>query len=179
MLEVCLKKGCSKENRVRVKGDPAQISCRLCSTCQEWIPLVTPNSITKQRFEQWHKIITSISWLIICISVIKIGFGWYVDNEKEEVITTQSSNQGFVGKYIDVSKYQEMEITDIEQITADSIHFKYTLKGGGDRNKDKLGWIVLESQQIYFETEGEGRVTDNAPITLTSNKNEWEFRKRQ
>ncbi|MGH1339462.1 MAG: hypothetical protein ACRBFS_25315 [Aureispira sp.] len=124
-----------------------------------------------------------MGWFILLISIGKIGYDY---NRRPiytggiyKYITSKSLDQRLVGVYIDVGEFQEMEIDRILNTTTDTISFCYTLKGNGNSGKNKLGWIAINSQQVYFENKGYGIMTVNSPITLTSNNNEWEFRKKK
>lgn len=184
MLEFCLKRGCDSGNRVRIKGDPDQLSCRLCTNCNQWLPIITAESINSQRFMRLYRWIIRGSLSLIAIAVLKItydNFSYHPmeqTGDRTEIGLTKPWVEQLSGLYLEKGQFREMEIREVRQVTKDSISFNYTLKGRGNNFKNKLGWLKIEEQSIYFENIGMGIIIKQSPLTLISNENEWEFSKR-
>lgn len=71
---------------------------------------------------------------------------------------------------------RQLEISSISKVNKDYIEFRYTIKGLGNKEKDKKGSISLERKTIFFETIGKGTFSQkNGKYILSSNQNEWEF----
>jgi hypothetical protein len=73
-----------------------------------------------------------------------------------------------------------LELRNPITIASSEIIYSYTIKGMGNREKDKKCTLNIQSNTIYFETLGKGTIaTKNKLYQFTSEQNEWELTQRQ
>jgi hypothetical protein len=72
-----------------------------------------------------------------------------------------------------------LELRNPVNIAANEIVYDYTIKGMGNREKDKKCTLNLESKTVYFETLGKGLIAmKNQFYHFTSEQNDWELTQR-